>query len=160
MAILRSAIQAAIKTQLDLVGTVENVYEDYRRAEDVSSFVDLYRETDESSIQTWLIHRKASPTRSEVTHRNAVEIGAIHFMHRFQVELFYAYKNVESEAVFQDLIDAVLLQFVDKRSLGGWSTEAPLGLITIEGDDLNGVVGQTALFEVTVVDPQRALTAT
>lgn len=160
MASDRLAIQDEIKRLLELVSNVENVYVDYRRAEDISAFVTLFREADKSNIQTWVIHRIATPTRSEQTHRGAVAISTIQFAHRFAVEMFFAYKETESEALFQALIDDVLDAFVDKRTLGGWSTPAPLGLISIAGDDLNSVVGQTALFEVTVIDTQRGLTPT
>ena len=160
MASDRLAIQDEIKSRLEGTTGVENVYIDYRRSEDIETFVSLYRTTDESAVQTWLIHRVATPLRSENTHSGRIAIGDIHYYHRFLVELFYAYKEDVSEAIFQALLDTVLDRFVDQRTLGGWSTPAPLALMSINGDELQGIVGQTATFEVTVIDPQRALTFT
>ena len=126
MASARLTIQTAIKDRLEGSTGVENVYEDYRRGEDVESFISLYNTSDQTAVQTWLIHRIATPLRSENTHPGRIPIGDINYWHRFSVECFYAYKENTSEAVFQALLDTVLDRFVNQRTLGGWSSPAPL----------------------------------
>lgn len=159
MTIERLAIQSAIVTQLELVAGVENVYVDIRVPKTLADFVADFRNSGENAIQMWQVRRIASPSQTAETTRGQIETNAVHFYHRFAVTLFYAFQAGISEAIFQQLVDDVLEQFVNQRSLGAFSSPHPLHLVQIIPHESGSVVGFNAIFEVTVVDPQRALVA-
>lgn len=153
--ISRLAIQAAIKAKLESVAGIENVYTDYRRAADVTDFVNKFRTADTNYIHTWLIRRTASDPHTSESHKGQVTIGSVlHYYHTFPIEFFFAYQNETSEALFQSHIDDVLNAFSNQRTLGGWNTERPLALLGTQQDYLGPVYGHKALFTITVIDYQ------
>jgi hypothetical protein len=87
-----------------------------------------------------------------------VTIGSvIHWYHTFNVQLYFGYKENASEDVFQALIDSVLNKFSDLRSLGGWNSERPLSLLSIQPAYLNKVRVDMATFTLTIIDYQSGI---
>ena len=158
MAIHRLEIQNAIKATLESVEGVANVYVDEApRIDDYEEFKTAYETEYDGFVQLWTIQRTASPARTAQTHSGQIPISDVHFYHNFRVELFWGYEEDTGESVFQALIDAVLDEFKNKRTLGAFSTAKPLDLASITPEWRHNVMGKVAVFDVTVIDPQRAL---
>lgn len=158
VSVARTAIQNAIKALLVATTGVENVYTNFRQPKSLKDLIDYYNQSNQKALQTWLIRRMQSTPNTSQSMLGQIPLHAVWYHHLFHVELFYAYKQDESEAEFQDLIDAVLNKFGDQRTLGAWNTFAPLGLLGVKETSLNGVYGHQATFSVTVIDPQENLT--
>lgn len=159
MVVARLTIQTEIARLLNTVVGVENVYEDIKVPKDLGEVIADFETSGEDAIQMWQIRRMSSMSRTAETNRGQIETNAVHFYHRFAVTMFYAFQRDKSELNFQALIDAVLDEFVDKRSIGAFSSPHPLHLVQIITIESSSVVGHNAMFEVEVVDPQRNLVA-
>ena len=74
--------------------------------------------------------------------------------------LFVGYQDdPSSEDYFEDLIDTVLNNFAEERTLGGWNSLAPLSLDQLTRQDY---INQTMLahradFSITIIDDQDGL---
>jgi len=159
MPIARLAIQTEIARLLNTVTGVENVYEDIRVPKNLAEVIADFETSGEDAMQMWQIRRMMSPSRTAEMNPGTIETNAVHFYHTFAVTMFYAFQLGKSELNFQALIDAVLDEFVDKRSLGAFSSPHPLHLAQIVTVESSTVVGHNAMFEVEVIDPQRNLVA-
>lgn len=151
----RSTIQSTIASTLDAITGVENVYQDFPRANDVEEFLTKFRELDETNIQFWIIRRTASPTQTF-----NVPTRSVFFLHTFEIELWFGIKTDESEPLFQALIDSVLEVFSEKRTLGGCYVPVPLILTRTRNDIKNQVQCRVATFEITVQDQLNNLNPT
>lgn len=155
----RKAIQAEIKTQLELVSGVENVYEDDRNPQDVQAWLEQFVNSAETRVQTWRIRRNRSlALTSEAPRGQFVPRGSeTWYQHQFEVDLFYGWREGLTETEFQDLIDDVLDQFKNKRSLGAWSATAPLMLNRTQMGVLGDMYGHQAFFGVEVIAQETGL---
>jgi hypothetical protein len=156
--IQRKSIQQAIADKLLSISGVENVYTEYVRATDLETFRERYEQADQELIQYWKITRRSSDPHTAESHPGTVNLrtGA-HYYHTFDVELFIGYRDDLSESVCQDLIDTVLNEFADERTLGAWNSARPLALISVDQQYQNGILGHLALFDITLIDYQNGL---
>ena len=157
--LIRSTIQATIKSTLQGVTGVENVYEDFPRANDVDEFIAKFMESDETNLQFWVITRIASPPNTS-ENASRIPVRSVWYNHQFDISLWYGIKTDDSETKFQALIDVVLGVFADKRTLSGCYVPVPLGLYSVRNDVKNQVQCRVASFSVVVVEQQNGLTPT
>lgn len=86
-----------------------------------------------------------------------VPMGMVHYAHLFRASLFYAWKDQTSEEEMQLLVDSILETFRDRRSLGSWNTEQPLGLDEVNEEWLRlFIYSHRAQFSVVVISVHEA----
>lgn len=150
----RATIESSITAALDAVSGVENVVAGRLNKLNAADFITAYREADGSDIQVWFVRRVASPGRAAETARGR---GVIPIRvelwrdHSFTVDAYFSFKDNDSEARFQTLIDAVLAAFDNERTLGGFQASM-LDLTQINDDLFGGVACTHAHFQITVIE--------
>jgi len=107
-----STIIAAIKTTLEGVTGIGNVYGYERWANNHSKFLDLFR-TDADTINGWVISR-ASTAQQVTAYRKRQNA------HVFTIKGFYGLKDADaSETTFQALLDNIQTAFESDITLNG-----------------------------------------
>lgn len=150
----RATIESSITAALDAVAGVENVVAGRLNKINASDFISAYREADASDIQVWFVRRVSSPGRAAETPRGR---GVIPIRvelwrdHTFTIDAYFSFKDNDSEARFQTLIDDVLAAFDNERTLGGFQASM-LDLTQINDESFGGVACIHAHFQITVIE--------
>lgn len=154
----REQIQENIVTTLRAVSGVENVYDTQQRIPDAERLIEKFGSERGAAMQRWWVRRVSGRMLTTENARGQVPVGAVRVEHTFQLNVIYGYKeetpeNVASEPTFQGIVDDVLDAFLDKRSLGGFTSMAPLSLF---GDIVDrwahSVYVHSATFRVSIFD--------
>lgn len=108
-----ATIRSKIKTKLEAISGVENVYDYKRYCNDWVTYKDLF--VTDSKVNTWEIQRD---TFSKTGHGGD---GNVHDTENdFVIRGFYSvYDAYGSEKVFQDLVETIIANFLNDATLGG-----------------------------------------
>jgi hypothetical protein len=151
---LRATIQTNIKTIIQAVTGIENVFVDaisLVRAQQPQEFYDDFIEADGSDLQAWFIGRRRTPTDDSVTSRDVALRTRLHRRHNFDIVGYYGFKEKTSEPVFQTLIDNVITAFNNEGSLGAFDRR-PIQLDNIDLGYLGDVFCHRAHFSIEVTE--------
>jgi len=108
-----SSIRTKIKTKLEAISGVENVYDYKRYSSDLSTYKDLFIK--DSKVNTWDIERKKFALVAR-GGSGSVEDNT----HEFIIRGFYSvYEALTSEKTFQDLVETICSNFVNDPTLSG-----------------------------------------
>jgi len=133
-------IRAKIKTKLEAISGVENVYDYKRFSNDLATYKDLF--VKDSRVNTWDIERN-SFTR---TDRGATSVEDV--THNFIIRGFYSvYDKLASEKTFQDLVETICASFISDPTLGG---TANILHVPIEGEFSTAMLGAVLCHVVTI----------
>jgi hypothetical protein len=154
----RVAVQNAIVAVLNAVESVEHIETGWPRIDGREDLVSRYRMQDKRTSQMWLVRRTRSDPESSESMRGEVPIGtALFWYHTFEVSYWIGFIPGVTEEIFQDTIDDVLDAFKEKRTLGAFQADKPLGLKGTAPRALHGVYGFAATFEITVMEWETGL---
>lgn len=149
----RASIQATIKTALEAVTGVENVYDDEIDTSSIAKLKSQAVQQDGLLVQYWVLRREASMPHTGENDRGRVVVGSqVQWYHTFSIRLFIGRNAGYAETEFQSLIDAVLTAFQAKRTLGGWNTPAPLALASTRDHVWSDMAGRLAEFRIEVIE--------
>lgn len=127
-----SAIRTKIKTKLEAISGVENVYDYKRFCADWATYKELFIKS--SKVNTWEIERRSF---SRVGHGGSGDVEDP--THLFIIRGFYSfYDTMETEKTFQDLVETICASFINDPTLGG---TAKIVHIPIEGEFSMGKLG-------------------
>lgn len=125
-------IRTQIKTKLEAVSGVENVYDYKRYCNDLATYKDLF--VKDSKVNTWEIIRN-SFEKSARGGSGDVEDST----HYFTIRGFYsAYDEYATEKTFQDLVEDICASFMNDPTLGG---KARIVNMPISGEFSTGMLG-------------------
>ncbi len=141
---IRIVMQSAIVAALRAAGA-QNVFEEYRNPESMEQLLADYNSQDNGYIETWLVLCTARDPRP-------INRQQINWFITFDIELFWGYKQAESEPMAQRRVDGILEAFRGLRSLGGWSSDKPLRQRARIPVYMNGMIpGVRYTFELTLI---------
>lgn len=107
-----STIRAKIKTKLEALSGIENVYDYKRFSRDWATYKELFIK--DSKVNTWEIEHP-----HEERKVNAGDHGVEHVRHSFIIRGFYSLEDsLETDKTFQDLVETVCEDFRDDPTLG------------------------------------------
>jgi hypothetical protein len=136
-----SLIRTKIKTKLEAISGVENVYDYKRYSADLATYKDLF--INDSRVNTWDVERK---TFSKISHggHGDVEDSSDDFV----IRGFYSvYEKLTSEKTFQDLVETICADFLNDPTLGGTAT---LLRIPITGEFSTVMLGNVLCHQVQI----------
>ena len=108
-----SSIRTKLKTKLEAISGVENVYDFKRYCNDWAAYKDLF--VTDSKVNTWEIQRD---TFSKTAHGGSGNVQDTE--NDIVIRGFYSvYDAYASEKTFQDLVDTILESFLNDPTLGG-----------------------------------------
>lgn len=127
-----SLIRTQIKTKLEAISGVENVYDYKRFSSDWATYKDLF--VKDSRVNTWEIERKSF---SRMARGGSGDVEDT--IHNFIIRGFYSvYDVLASEKTFQDLVETICADFIDDPTLGG---KAKMVHIPITGEFTTAMLG-------------------
>lgn len=136
-----STIRTKIKTKLQSIIGIENVYDYKRYCNDWASYRDLFIK--DCRVNTWEIER-VSFSRSAIGGSGDVEDT----IHNFVIRGFYSVHDIlATEKTFQDLVETVCATFVNDPTLGG---TAKMVHIPITGNFTTSMLGSVLCHVVTI----------
>ena len=138
-----SLIRTQIKTKLEAISGVENVYDFRRFCSDWATYKDLF--VKDSKVNTWEIERK-SFSRTARGGSGDVEDT----IHNFIIRGFYSfYDALATEKTFQDLVETICADFINDPTLGG---KAKIVHVPITGTFTIGKLGEviTHVVEISI----------
>jgi len=128
-----SNIRSQIKTKLEAISGVENVYDYKRFCHDWVTYKDLF--VKDSKVNTWEIERK---TFTAVSHGGSGDVEDT--QHNFIIRGFYSiYDSLETDKTFQDLIKTICASFLNDPTLSG---KAKIVHLPITGTFSTGKLGE------------------
>jgi len=102
-----STIITAVKTVMDSVDDIENVYKYERWAASWSKVLELFKTADDAHYQGWMISRKQTATRQ-------VTLGEVEAAHVLSIKGIYGLDDSgASETVFQGWLEDLQVEFLD-----------------------------------------------
>jgi len=126
-------IKTEIKTKLEAISGVENVYDYKRFCSDWATYKDLF--VKDSKVNTWEIERK-SFSRTGRGGSGAIE----DITHDFIIRGFYSFFDAyTSEKTFQNLVETICADFINDPTLGG---KAQMVEMPITGTFSTGKLGE------------------
>jgi hypothetical protein len=140
-------IKTQIKTKLEAITGVENVYDYKRFCSDWVTYKDLF--VKDSKVNTWEIERKSF---SRTGRGGSGDIEDV--THEFIIRGFYSfYDTLESEKTFQNLVETICANFINDPTLGG---KAQMVQMPITGEFSTGKLGEVLChiveINITIVD--------
>jgi len=136
-----SLIRTQIKTKLEAISGVENVYDYKRFCSDWATYKELF--VKDSKVNTWEIERK-SFSRTGRGGSGDVEDT----VHEFIIRGFYSfYDALATEKTFQDLVETICADFIDDPTLGG---KAIMVHVPITGTFNIGKLGEVVVHTVEI----------
>ncbi len=106
-------IRTQIKTILEAISGVENVYDYQRYCADLATYNTLF--VKDSKVNTWEIERKSFESTGRGAP-NAVE----DVNHVFNIRGFYSFFDERAtEKTFQDLVETIRASFISDPTIGG-----------------------------------------
>jgi len=110
-----SDIRSEIKTKLEAISGVENVYDFKRYCNDLSTYKDLF--VKDNKVNTWEIER-ISFTRNPRGGNGEIDDT----IHNFVIRGYYSvFDSLATEKTFQDLVESICATFMDDPTLGGYA---------------------------------------
>lgn len=108
-----SAIRTKIKTKLEAISGIENVYDYKRYCNDWATYQDLF--VKDEKVNTWEIERLNFVSTG---HGASGEVEDK--THSFIIRGFYSlFDSLATEKTFQDLVDSITSDFITDPTLGG-----------------------------------------
>ena len=108
-----SLIRTKIKTKLEAISGVENVYDYKRFCADLATYKDLFIK--DSKVNTWEIERKSFESNGIGASGEVEDV-----IHTFIIRGFYSfYDELATEKTFQDLVETIRNSFITDPTLGG-----------------------------------------
>lgn len=108
-----SLIRTQIKTKLEAISGVENVYEYRKFCNDLVTYKDLFIK--DSKVNTWEIERRSFERTGRGGSGDIEDI-----IHNFTIRGFYSsYDTLATEKTFQDLVETICADFISDPTLGG-----------------------------------------
>lgn len=148
----RKAILARILTELNLVDTVGNVFQDLPNPQDTQEIRDAWLDLDATDIQYWYVVRTASPSMSSSGRgQGDVPPSSVRYHHTFDIHYYHGFRKDVTTTLFQDIVDDVLDHFKNQRGLGGFAVTDPLWLERADEVFLGDIYCHHAIFKVTIV---------
>lgn len=136
-----SLIRTQIKTKLEAISGVENVYDYKRFSSDLATYKDLFIK--DSKVNTWEIERK-SFSRTGIGGNGDVE----DVIHEFVIRGFYSsYDAYATEKTFQDLVETICASFINDPTLTG---KAKIVHVPIEGEFTTVMLGNVLCHAVSI----------
>jgi hypothetical protein len=136
-----SLIRTQIKTKLEAISGVENVYDFRRFCNDWATYKDLF--VKDNKVNTWEIERKAF---SRTGRGGSGDIEDI--THEFIIRGFYSfYDAYATEKTFQDLVETICADFINDPTLGG---KAKMVHVPITGEFTTAFLGQVLCHVATI----------
>jgi hypothetical protein len=106
-------VRSKIKTKLEAISGVENVYDYKRFCNDWTTYQDLFIK--DSKVNTWEIERISFSANGHGAP-NEVEDKT----HTFIIRGFYSmFDSLATEKTFQDIVEAIVSDFIADPTLGG-----------------------------------------
>jgi predicted phosphohydrolase len=127
-----SAIRGKIKTKLEAITDVKNVYDYKRYCNDWATYQDLFIK--DEKVNTWEIERLNFSANG---HGASGEVEDK--THNFIIRGFYSiFDSLATEKTFQDLVEAIVSSFVKDPTLGGTANQVHY---PISGEITKGKLG-------------------
>ena len=118
-----SLIRTQIKTKLEAISGVENVYDYKRFCSDLATYKDLFIK--DSKVNTWDIERT---NFERIGHGGSGDVEDIN--HTFVIRGFYSFYNeLATEKTFQDLVETICASFINDPTLGGYANIVHIPII-------------------------------
>jgi hypothetical protein len=134
-------IRTQIKTKLEAISGVENVYDYKRFCSDLATYKDLFIK--DAKVNTWEIERKAF---SRTGRGGSGDIEDV--IHEFIIRGFYSfYDAYATEKTFQDLVETICADFISDPTLGG---KAKMMHVPITGEFSNVMLGNVLCHQVQI----------
>jgi len=106
-------IRSQIKTKLEEISGVENVYDYKRYCNDLATYKDLFIK--DSIVNTWEIIRESFSKTAHGGNGNVQDTD-----NEFTIRGFYSTNDaLASEKTFQDLVETIIQSFLSDPTLGG-----------------------------------------
>jgi len=106
-------IRTQIKTKLEAISGVENVYDYKRFCSDLTTYNTLF--VKDSKVNTWEIERTSF---ERIGHGGSGDVEDVN--NTFIISGFYSfYDELATEKTFQDLIETICASFISDPTLGG-----------------------------------------
>jgi len=126
-------IRSQIKTKLEAITGVSNVYEYKRFCNDWHTYKELF--VKDSRVNTWEIERKSF---SATAHGGNGDVEDT--THNFVIRGFYSFNDeLATEKTFQDLVDTICSSFLSDPTLSG---KAKIVHVPITGSFSMGKLGE------------------
>lgn len=143
-------IRSQIKTKLQAISGVENVYDFKRYCSDWATYKDLFIK--DSRVNTWEIERKSF---SKVARGGSGDVEDNN--HNFIIRGFYSTKDsLATEKTFQDLVETICSSFLNDPTLSG---KAKIVHIPITGEFSTGKLGEVLchIIEISIIIEDRII---
>jgi len=106
-------IRTKIKTKLEAITDIKNVYDYKRYCNDWATYQDLFVKDDK--VNTWEIERTSFAATGHGGNGNVEDKT-----HNFIIRGFYSVlDSLATEKTFQDIVEAIVSDFIDDPTLGG-----------------------------------------
>ena len=145
-----STIRSKIKTKLEAISGIENVYDYHRYCNDWVTYKDLF--VKDSKVNTWEISRDNFVKTSHGGNGYVMDTD-----NSFIVRGFYsAYDTLATEKTFQDLVEDIIETFMNDPTLGGTAEQLHYPITgTFSLNKLGDVLCHVVDIRMTIKDRKR-----